>query len=375
MLDKYIFNKIDIFNFLRGIAILCVLGLHTPILVVNNFDIKTYPFYFNTPAWLAMWMFFFLSGYLLGKGFFNNKYEITKNGIFKFYCSRLIRILPLYFLLLFIVFIFYNPNWFIDNPISVLHIFTFTYNGIPGINGVGHTWFISAIVQLYVLAPFGYKLFSYFNKGKKNLLILFFLLIAIGIGYRLLTDLFKLDYYKYVYTFSLANIDLFFCGLLLNSITKNSLDNKLKENLRPISLCFLFTLILTYMLPVIKLSWWVYNYIYPSLTLLSMALIVYAFDYAKEIRLEPLTLLKLIKNPLRIIEYIGIISFNIYLFHGNIMEMVVNIFKQHKLNSIFTGDSLFVAIFVLMFVVAFVFATFLHYTIEVPMNKLRSNIK
>ena len=106
-----------------------------------------------------------------------------------------------------------------------------------------------------------------------------------------------------------------------------------------------------------------------------MALIVYSFDYTKEIRLEPLTLLKLIKNPLRIIEYIGIISFNIYLFHGNIMEMVVNIFKQHKLNSIFTGDSLFVAIFVLMFVVAFVFATFLHYTIEVPMNKLRSNIK
>lgn len=369
--DKFFFNKIDIFNLLRSIAIICVILAHTPILIIQSFNLETYPFYFNTPAWMAMWIFFFLSGYLLGKGFYNNKYELSKQGILKFYKSRLIRILPLYFLLLFIVFIFYNPDWFIKNPINVLRLFTFTYNGIGGINGTGHTWFISAIVQLYILAPFGYKLLSKFDKNKKSLWILFFVLLAFGIGYRLLTDLFKLNYYKYVLTFSIANIDLFFGGMLLNSVTKNSADNVWKSLLRPISLLIFLGLMLSYTLPVIDLSWWVYDYIYPTLTFLALILVTISNDYEGKTKPLPVTFLSVLKNPLRIVEYIGIISFNMYLFHANIIEMVTNLFKQYNLQVVFTGNSIFVAIFFVMFIITFIFSIFLHYVIEMPMNTLR----
>ncbi len=49
----------DIFNFIRGIALLCVIGIHA-VYIVNIYN--SYPFtpssLLHTPAWIAMWLFF-----------------------------------------------------------------------------------------------------------------------------------------------------------------------------------------------------------------------------------------------------------------------------------------------------------------------------
>lgn len=369
MFDKYIFNKIDIFNFIRGIAILLVFCLHTVILVEPAFEGVKCQKIFYTPAWLAMWIFFFLSGYLLGKGFYNGKYDCSKGGIAKFYSSRLIRILPMYFLFLFSLFLFYNPTWFVENPKQILKLITFTYNGTPGIVGTGAVWFVSTIVQLYILAPFGYKLFKHFEKQKK---VVLFFLIVLGLGYRLLTDLFKLDYYSYVYIFSLANIDLFFGGMLLNSFTKDSENSQLKTFLRPISLILLFAMIVLYIIFQQELSWWLYNYFFPTFTLITMLLIAYSHDYKGKIKSQSLTLFNLIKNPLRIVEYLGIISFTIYLYHSNILELCVNLYKNKSLQFAISNSHLPTFIFITALIITFIFAVFLHYILEIPMNKLRT---
>lgn len=60
--------QFDIFNFLREVALLCVIGLHTVCVISAVYPEIPHSWLFNTPAWLAMWIFFFLSGYLLGKG-------------------------------------------------------------------------------------------------------------------------------------------------------------------------------------------------------------------------------------------------------------------------------------------------------------------
>lgn len=148
ILDKLFqkFREIDIFNFIRGLALLCVIGLHIISVIYPIYSQIHYSKIYHTPAWMSMWIFFCLSGYLLGKGFYNNKYKTDKNGILAFYTSRFIRIVPMYFLFLFILFLFYKPIWFVNHPIDVLQLLTFTYNGHKSITGIGATWFISTIV-------------------------------------------------------------------------------------------------------------------------------------------------------------------------------------------------------------------------------------
>lgn len=368
VMDNF-FKKIDIFNFLRGFALLCVIGLHTYCVINPEYPEIPHSWIFNTPAWLAMWIFFFLSGYLLGKGFYNGKYEFSTQGILKFYKSRLIKILPMYLLLLLVLFIFYNPMWFIENPVKVLNMFTFTLGNKDTIIGVGATWFISTIMQLYLLAPFGYKLLSKYNKNKFALLVL---ILALGIGYRLLADLFKIDYEHWVYTFSLANLDLFFGGMFMNAITKVSPDNKLKSYLRPISLLALFTIIFLWMFPTIHVSSWLYRYCYPTFTLASLFLIVWAHDYKDKPRPEPLDLLTLLKKPYRIVEYLGIISFTFYLYHSNVLEMCMNTLKDPNFPIAISDNHFYVCTYLMMFAITFVLSVFLHYALEVPMNKIRN---
>ena len=45
-----------------------------------------------------------------------------------------------------------------ENPIVLIRMLTFTYNGAPGINGLGHLWYISSAMQLYLIMPAVYLL-------------------------------------------------------------------------------------------------------------------------------------------------------------------------------------------------------------------------
>ena len=184
------FTEIDIFNFVRGIALLCVIGIHTVCVINPVYPDIRYSKLFHTPAWISMWIFFFLSGYLLGKGFFLGKYKTDKNGILCFYISRLIRIVPMYLLFLFILFLFYDPIWFITNFFTTIKLLTFTYNGNPGITGVGALWFVSTIVQLYIMTPFVYKfiLSKFNNKTPQTIVFAVALIVVLGLSYRLIID-------------------------------------------------------------------------------------------------------------------------------------------------------------------------------------------
>ena len=368
---KEVTFSFDIFNFLRGIALLCVLGLHTVCVIGAVYPEIPHSWLFNTPAWLAMWMFFFLSGYLLGKGFYNNKYKTDISGIKMFYLSRLIRILPMYLFFLFIIFLFYDPVFFITHPKTVLHLLTFTYNGKPGIAGVGATWFISTIVQLYFIAPLFYKFIGIRLKHLQWKPIFF--LILLGLGYRLMFYYVNLDYYKYCFTFSLANLDLFLGGMLLNSVTMNSRENNLKKYLRPLSLISLFVLIFMYMYPSIHISHVEYFYYYPTLTLISLILIVYSFD----VPLNSVHIVKIFapfKYLINFIEYLGIISFTFYLYHSNILEIFMKIFKAPALANAYTTNHLYIFTFLGMFVTTFILSVALHHMIEIPTNNLRAKL-
>ena len=127
----------------------------------NQFSVFVY-----TPAWTEIGIFFILSGYLLGKGFYKNKYTTDIKGMLSFWITRFIRVFPMYFLLLFISFLFICPEFFFSEKWKILiPLFTFTFSGECSHFSFDASWFISTIMQLYFAMPI---VFAIIKKWFKN---------------------------------------------------------------------------------------------------------------------------------------------------------------------------------------------------------------
>ena len=371
-------NRIDIFNFLRAFAFFCVFITHSRIVISANLPAFNNPQAWNwlayTPAWSAMGMFFLISGYLIGKGFYNEKYECDAKGIISFYITRLIRILPMYLFFLFVVFLFINPDWFfINNLTAIIPLFTFTYNGIPGIDGVGALWFVSTILQLYLLTPLVYK-FIFSKLGKFNKLALLLILVG-GLAYRLVAQHMHLDWYTQIYVPSWANLDYFFAGMLLNSFTKNSLDNLLKKWLRPLSILLLILVVGHLMTLYYHNHYTFLMYYAPTLIILIFSVIFYAWDSKDRILSEKLNFTNFIKNPLRIVDCIGILSFGAYLYHSNFLSIMPKLLNNQNVFSAPVSNGLaLIYIYSFTLIILFVWTAVLYFCIEKPANMYRKNI-
>jgi len=356
-------NNIDIFYFLRAIAILCIFGMHS---VISTGYRYIYSWFFYTPAWGGVWTLFVLSGYLIGKGFYKNKYGKDIQGILNFYLNRIIRIIPLYLFFIFIVFLFISPQSFIQyNYKIIVPLLTLTYNADPDC-AVGATWFISTIMQLYFLAPLAYKFI--FEKIKKHNFIIILSIVLAGLGWRLIANFFKLDHLKIVYMPFYSNLDLFFAGFALNSITQKSFDSNIKKYLRPISIIAFFALIITNTYCVSIWKMWIYRYIFPSLYLVINLLIIYSFDSVDKVKNKPLDFKNILKNPLRLIEAFGIISFPFYLFHSDVLGTFTKFFDYYH------GNSYLVRIMLTVFTLTTILSIIIYYAIEKPLNNFRVNL-
>lgn len=370
-------NNPNIFNILKSLAMLSVFGVHSLICIRSYYPDINFPWCFYTPAWAAMWMFFILSGYLLGKGFYNKKYQTDFSGIIIFWINRLIRILPPYFIFLLIMLLFvYTSEFAKEHFYSLIPLLTFTDN-IAAITShakvpLAYLWFISAIIQLYFLAPLVFKYIL--SKINFNKVLAFLLIAGLGLGIRLIYNYLKMDnmetYFNNVLIPSWTNLDLFFGGMLLNTLTINSDDNAIKTWLRPISFILLIvTLVLfTYNL---KFGFsWFYKFIGPSLVLILMAFVIYSFDYKNKPLQQPLSPIAIMKNPLRLLDAFGNIVLGFYIYHSYLLTVPLRIYKA-------SGGGQFSDLFILMsvpltgFCITLVVAYLNYIFIEKPANELR----
>lgn len=85
-MNKLVSEEIDI---IRGTSAIGVIIGHT---LYENFHVL------NGAFWV--WIFFSVSGFLQGNSFFDGKYPLNKHGIKTYWKNRILRIVPLFWLIL-----------------------------------------------------------------------------------------------------------------------------------------------------------------------------------------------------------------------------------------------------------------------------------
>ena len=234
-MEKNISNQY--INFLKGLATICVFVLHFSIIMPGK-----KPVLFYTPAWVGVWIFFILSGYLIGKGFWNNKNKTdTLKDILRFYLTRFIRILPIYFFIVLLDLLFINPSIYFNGSETLLRVLTFRLRNPYGDYMIGNLWFVSTIVQLYLITPF---VWNFIIKPLKKYSSSMLILLVVGF-FLIRTALYKQVSWDYFILPSiLTNIDLYFGGFILASLTFENKNNILKQIVRPVSLAALISFII-----------------------------------------------------------------------------------------------------------------------------------
>ncbi|MBW0012064.1 acyltransferase [Mycobacterium sp.] len=183
----------------------------------------------ESPAWLGMVLFFTLSGYLMGKGFYTGKYNLSRSGVSMYLRNRFLRIFPLMVVAgLFVVLVLgtiWRPSGPGQRPTPQLgvRIVLFGFNG-QGVAVIGPFWSLSTEWQYYLLVPGAFAIAlaasRFFTPTRKVLLpIATLLVLAVGVmnrnyvwtqhgGYA--------SYSAYIYPTLFGNIDVFLLGFLAN---------------------------------------------------------------------------------------------------------------------------------------------------------------
>lgn len=162
---------------LRGVAILLVLFLH-------NFDFLNYFFF----GWLGVDLFFVLSGFLITEILLKTLDQ--PHYIRNFYMRRLLRIFPLYYLVLIICLLILpnisrlglNAEYYTSNQgwlWTYLQNWLYSFKEPYGDKLLLHTWSLAVEEQFYLVWPF---IILLIRKPKRLLFFVFFLLIAVGVA-------------------------------------------------------------------------------------------------------------------------------------------------------------------------------------------------
>ena len=353
-------NRLDALHALRGFGCLMVVVIHCapPRKSIIYDDIDLSWLLFSHGA-IAVWIFFVLSGYLMGKVFYTKRYTTDSAGVIKFWLNRALRICPLYYFAVLILSIFVYPEILRFSSWGyLLRICTFTYHPYISFDAVKFNdvfWSLSTEVQFYLIIPFVYSLIqNYFklNNQKKVFIVGLSIIVFSFIIRSLLWMSFhkeitqQMGYaFKYWYTPLIVNLDLFFCGFLLNPLIQNY---KLNWNHRKsffskliavilIILLYLFTAHHLYHqelwnLPNRSGGWRTLTTILvlQPLTAIITAFFIFAFEkdiYHEFTKNEKLSFNTILKNPARILEIIGNLSYGIYIWHMPIITRTYEVFN------------------------------------------------
>jgi peptidoglycan/LPS O-acetylase OafA/YrhL len=207
-------NYIPALDGIRGLAILAVIMYH-------NFGLGD-QYYIG---WLGVDLFFVLSGYLITNSLINTLG--SKDYLRNFFIKRVLRIFPIYYLVLFVFLIFFpllnflntEFNYYIQHQAwfwlyfqNWLLIFNF-----PKGNGYfNHFWSLAVEEQFYLIWPF---IILWLKKERRLLIFLIFVLTGL-IAVRSCLWLLQIDHFNYTLFYRFTRIDGICIGCIIAIVKK-----------------------------------------------------------------------------------------------------------------------------------------------------------
>lgn len=216
-------GKIDLLDGLRGVAILLVIGYH-------------YVTFFSF-GWVGVDLFFVLSGFLI-TGKLIESVE-TKRYFFPFYLKRILRIVPLYYMVL-VLFLLFLPRAlpaFVSGSFNKMLEQQFTYwtftvnlhdafNGWPNNTILIHFWSLCCEMQFYLIWPFVIYLLKSRLKWLWCVLLVFF---SGAFIFRMAGSEWVSFHNIYRYVLLPSRLDAFSMGALVFLLLKNNQVNRNKN--------------------------------------------------------------------------------------------------------------------------------------------------
>ncbi len=415
-------NHLDVLLAIRAIACFFVVVAHCSpprdAIIFQGYDLSWLLF---AAGGMYLRTFFCLSGYLMGKLFYTGRYQLSLDGILKFWRNRVLRVFPLYyFAALFLIIFMYTGLLKLENWGYLIRIFTFTYNHALPPDFNRPLWSLSTEVQFYLLAPFIYSFVrERFTKPRHiytaaMIIILFTSLLRLPVW---ITDL-RSDVITYWYTPLVGNLDVFLCGFLLNPLIKydrerqnlkthtlnqlaplevlqdgdrrNGLKTSLFFKSRSKSPEWLGKFIAVSLMIAFHFytAYHIYHYemrniagaetgiktsmsffILPIITALLVSFLIYRFEsgasYLGHLSNEKLSIHACIRNPVRLIEIFGYLSYGIYVWHMPIIRQITPIVTSQIPLEVFLTKVSIVAILCILV------ATVTYYLVELPAARWR----
>ncbi|MEM9926657.1 MAG: acyltransferase [Cyanobacteria bacterium P01_D01_bin.50] len=387
-------NRLDTLLALRGFGCLMVVVIHCApprkSIIDSGLDLSWLMFSHGA---IAVWIFFVLSGYLMGKAFYTKRYSVDVAGVINFWRNRALRIFPLYYFAVLILSIFVYPavlkfyNWG-----YLFRLFTFTYHPYISFQTIKFNdvfWSLSTEVQFYILVPFIYTLIqNRLNTQKKvfvagSLIIFGTLILRSLIWMSFQTEITQeMGYaFKYWYTPLITNLDLFLCGFSVNGLLKHRKPDLDQNKSLIIKIFAVISIILLYLfsahhlyhqelwnLPNRSGGWRTLTTILllQPLTAIIASFFIFAFEkdiYNDFTKNEKLSFSATLRNPMRILEVIGNLSYGIYIWHMPIIARTYDIF-----NSEIPIEAFYIRLTATL-ILSTVLATVTYYLVELPAAK------
>lgn len=216
-------KRIHSLDGIRFVSICLVLGAHltkTSNISIEYNHISKYFF----DGGLGVMIFFVLSGYLITYLLLNEENSNGNISLSNFYFRRVLRIFPVYYAFVFILFILNLSTKIEISTCAFVSSLTFTKNLFCGSWIDGHLWSLSIEEQYYLLWPFFIK---YFKVNLRIIICLFFVIICpfARVYFYLNNDTSSLLFSPF------SNFDSLFIGSLLAILSENNklfFDNILK---------------------------------------------------------------------------------------------------------------------------------------------------